>query len=114
MIRYTQQRATLAQFIWGDIMKVSFRVAAAVMAVASLSACATITRGSKQKFEITSEPSAAQVVTTLGDKCVTPCNLNWHSSNRSAASSGAAVSPGGMKAITLPKRRRVPDWILPN
>ncbi|WP_220428666.1 hypothetical protein [Sphingobium fluviale] len=56
-------------------MKVSFRVAAAVLAVASLSACATITRGSKQKFEITSEPSAAQVVTTLGDKCVTPCNL---------------------------------------
>ncbi len=40
--------------------------------------------------------------------------FNWHSSNRSAASSGAAVSPGGMKAITLPKRRRVPDWILPN
>lgn len=39
---------------------------------------------------------------------------NWHSSNRSAASSGAAVSPGGMKAITLPRRRRVPDWILPN
>ena len=40
--------------------------------------------------------------------------MSWHSSNRSAASSGAAVSPGGMKAITLPKRRRVPDWILPN
>lgn len=74
-IRYTQQRAALAQFILGDNMKVSFRVAAAVLAVASLSACATITRGSKQKFEITSEPSAAQVVTTLGDKCVTPCKL---------------------------------------
>lgn len=43
-----------------------------------------------------------------------PYHVNWHSSNRSAASSGAAVSPGGMKAITLPKRRRVPDWILPN
>lgn len=56
-------------------MKVSFRVVAATLVVANLSACATVTRGTKQKFEITSEPSAAQVTTTLGDKCVTPCNL---------------------------------------
>lgn len=56
-------------------MKVSFRVTAAVMAVAGLSACATVTRGTKQKFEITSEPSAAQVRTSLGDTCVTPCKL---------------------------------------
>lgn len=56
-------------------MNIKIRVAAAILVAANLSACATITRGTKQKFEIISEPSAAQVTTTLGDKCVTPCKL---------------------------------------
>lgn len=51
------------------------RLAAALGVVASLSGCATITRGSKQKFDITSEPTNANVALSLGQKCVTPCHL---------------------------------------
>lgn len=56
-------------------MKFYIRIAVAALVVAGLSACATVTRGTKQKFEITSEPSGAQVDLTIGQKCVTPCKL---------------------------------------
>lgn len=51
------------------------RLGAAVLAVASLSACATITRGTKQKFYVNSEPSQADVEMTNGLRCHTPCKL---------------------------------------
>jgi hypothetical protein len=51
------------------------RLAAALAAVASLSACATVTRGTKQQFDITSEPTNANVALSLGQKCVTPCHI---------------------------------------
>ncbi|MBB4641637.1 translation initiation factor 2 [Rhizorhapis suberifaciens] len=56
-------------------MKNYVRFGGAVLALASLGACATITRGSKQKYEILSEPSEANVTLSLGQKCVTPCKL---------------------------------------
>lgn len=52
-----------------------FRIGVAVIAATNLAACATVTRGTKQKFEITSEPSEANVELSIGDKCVTPCKL---------------------------------------
>jgi PEGA domain len=52
-----------------------FRICTALVAAASLSACATITRGSKQKFAVTSEPSGADVKMTNGLSCTTPCKL---------------------------------------
>jgi len=51
------------------------RLGAAVLAVSSLSACATVTRGTKQKFEISSVPPGADVELSTGVKCVTPCKL---------------------------------------
>ena len=44
-------------------------------AVVSLSACATVTRGTTQKFEITTMPTAADVKLSTGQTCVTPCKL---------------------------------------
>ena len=47
-------------------------VAAAAL---SLSACATITRGSSQKFTIESSPTEAEAKLSTGQTCVTPCTL---------------------------------------
>jgi hypothetical protein len=40
-----------------------------------LSACATITRGTSQKFNIESSPTAAEVSLSSGQQCITPCQL---------------------------------------
>jgi hypothetical protein len=53
---------------------------AAVCGVAAASlllpACATITRGTSQKFAIESVPPEADVRLSTGQTCVTPCRLN--------------------------------------
>lgn len=51
------------------------RIGAAILVAASLSACATITRGTKQKFYVNSDPSGATVEMTNNMHCVTPCKL---------------------------------------
>ena len=50
------------------------KIAAAVMAAMSLCACATITRGTTQAFEVNTTPVGASVTTTTGLNCPsTPC-----------------------------------------
>lgn len=53
-----------------------FVLACGAAAVAlSLSACATVTRGTSQKFAIESSPTAAEVTLSNGQQCVTPCKM---------------------------------------
>ena len=40
-----------------------------------LSACATVTRGTRQTFKIESTPTEAKVALSNGESCVTPCKL---------------------------------------
>lgn len=40
-----------------------------------LSACATVTRGTRQTFKIESTPTEAKVALSNGETCVTPCQL---------------------------------------
>ena len=40
-----------------------------------LPACATVTRGTKETFNIETTPTEAQVSLSTGDKCVSPCKL---------------------------------------
>ena len=40
-----------------------------------LPACATITRGTSQKFNVESNPTGADVKLSTGQTCVTPCTL---------------------------------------
>ena len=40
-----------------------------------LSACATVTRGTRQTFNIDTTPTGAQVAMSNGENCVTPCKL---------------------------------------
>ena len=54
-------------------MKNLYRMGALALMIASLCACATVTRGTKQKIEFTSTPEGADVKTSEGYSCVTPC-----------------------------------------
>lgn len=52
------------------------KVILSIAAVAALSGCATITRGSHQAFTVESTPAGAQVTTSLGLSCnATPCTF---------------------------------------
>jgi hypothetical protein len=46
---------------------------AAVVAALMLCGCASVTRGTSETMQITSEPSGAEARTSLGYACVTPC-----------------------------------------
>lgn len=41
----------------------------------ALASCATVVRGTKEPMTFTSEPSGAEVTTTAGYACVTPCTV---------------------------------------
>jgi len=56
-------------------MNITLRVGAALVAVSTLSACATVTRGTHDTFRVVSVPPAADVKLTSGETCTTPCEL---------------------------------------
>ena len=51
------------------------RLAGVLLCAASLSACATITRGTRQNFVIETDPVGAAVALSTGQTCTSPCNL---------------------------------------
>jgi hypothetical protein len=57
------------------------RFGMAVLAALLLSGCATVTRGTSQKFAILSAPPEAQVALSTGQTCVTPCRLKLKRKN---------------------------------
>ena len=62
--------------VWGvHSLKKIVLVCGAAAAALTLSACATITRGSSQKFTIESSPTEADAKLSTGQTCVTPCTL---------------------------------------
>src|ERR1700712_1828970 len=74
-------------------MNNAMRIALVLSAATALSACASITRGTKQTFYIMSEPSGGAVTTTSGQKCVTPCKLKLKRSTEFTAK----IDLGGYK-----------------
>lgn len=75
----------------GEYMKFH-RVAAIFAAGASLSACATITRGQHEAWEVQTTPPGASVKTSLGDSCAsTPCSIRM---KREAEFSAEITKPG--------------------
>ena len=80
-------------------MKISVsRLILAGFCVASLSACATVTRGPKQTLYILSEPTAAKVEMTNGQRCKTPCKLKLKRKNEFTAN----ITKEGFKPISVP------------
>jgi hypothetical protein len=51
------------------------KIAVVASASLSLSGCATLVRGTKTTYEITSIPPAANVTLSSGERCVTPCKI---------------------------------------
>jgi len=47
----------------------------ALLCAASLSACATITRGKRQNYVIETDPAGAQIALSTGETCTSPCQL---------------------------------------
>ena len=69
--------AFCSRVFWGIFPLKKFVLACGVAAAAlSLSACATITRGSSQKFSVDTTPTQAAVKLSTGQTCVSPCQLN--------------------------------------
>jgi hypothetical protein len=60
----------------GEFMKYALRAAFAVALTAALGGCATVVRGTSEKFTVESSPPGAQVRTTTGFSCdSTPCTF---------------------------------------
>ena len=52
-----------------------YRLLISLVIAASVGGCATITRGTTSQVQIQSEPEGAQVRTSLGYSCITPCTI---------------------------------------
>lgn len=53
-----------------------FVVLISAIAAVSLAGCATVTRGTTNQVQFVSEPSGAEVRTSLQQSCTTPCTLS--------------------------------------
>ena len=72
------------------------RLGAAFLAVSVLPACATVVRGTKTTYKITSQPPEADVALSTGETCVTPCKLKLKRKNGFTAT----VTKAGYKPHT--------------
>lgn len=57
------------------------RLGGVLLCAASLSACATITRGTRQNYVIETDPAGAQVALSTGQHCTSPCHLRLKRKN---------------------------------
>jgi hypothetical protein len=78
-------------------MNTYLRLGAAILAASSLSACATVTRGTHQKFDITSVPPGADVQLSTGMTCTTPCHLKLRRKDEFTAH----ISKPGYQAVDV-------------
>ena len=53
----------------------TMRFGGVLLCALSLSACATITRGTRQNYVIETDPPGANIQLSTGQTCVSPCNL---------------------------------------
>ena len=79
-------------------LKRALRVMVLGCAAGSLAACATVTRGSKDAWEVNSEPAGAKVETSNGHQCPsTPCAIKM--SRKSTFT--ATITKAGYKPATV-------------
>lgn len=72
--------------------------AAAAGAATLLGGCATVTRGTQQRYYVMSEPPGADVRMSSGMTCTTPCDLKLRRKDEFTAT----ISKEGYKPITVP------------
>lgn len=56
-------------------MNKQLRLAGVLLCAASLTACATITRGTRQNYTIETDPPGAAITLSTGQTCTSPCTL---------------------------------------
>lgn len=56
-------------------MTITMRASAAAAAIILLGGCATISHGTTQSLDVRSQPAGADVRTSIGVGCITPCTL---------------------------------------
>ena len=56
-------------------MNNKMRLCGVLLCAASLSACATVTRGTRQNYVIETDPPGAQIALSTGQTCTSPCTL---------------------------------------
>lgn len=56
-------------------MGIATRAAVPIAAVLLLGGCATVSHGTTQAVEMRSQPPGAEVATSIGGTCITPCTL---------------------------------------
>lgn len=56
-------------------MNRAMRLGGVLLCAASLSACATVTRGTRQNYTIETDPAGAQIALSTGQTCTSPCRL---------------------------------------
>jgi len=57
------------------------RLAGVLLCAASLSACATVTRGTRQWYVIETDPAGAAITLSTGQTCTSPCRLKLKRKN---------------------------------
>ena len=83
-------------------MKLSNAIAAAAFAL-SAAACATVTRGTTNQVQLISEPAGAEVKTSLGQTCTTPCTVEVNRKSEFVA----VFSKDGYQDASIPVQTRV-------
>jgi hypothetical protein len=83
-------------------VKLSNIVAAAALALTS-SGCATVTRGTTNQVQLISEPAGADVKTSLGQTCTTPCTIEVSRKSEFVA----VFSKDGFQDASVPVQTRV-------
>lgn len=58
---------------WGNIMR--WNVVAALCAGILLSSCGSITRGTSEPVHLSARPEGAEITTSLGHRCKSPCTV---------------------------------------
>jgi hypothetical protein len=77
-------------------------IVACALALA-LGGCATVTRGTGEQIQVHSEPQGADVRTSLGFQCVTPCTINVQRKDEFSVT----ISKPGHEPQTIPVTTRV-------
>jgi len=65
------------KFIISGAMGVRMRILTSVLLAALCTGCASITRGTTDQVQILSVPDGADVRTSMGNTCITPCTLTF-------------------------------------
>ncbi|MGL4635530.1 MAG: PEGA domain-containing protein [Beijerinckiaceae bacterium] len=81
----------------------TLKLAGIIACVVGVAACATVTRGTTNKVQILSEPSGAEVRTSLNTTCVTPCTFTVPRKDEFSVT----ISLPGYKSETVEIRTRV-------